>query len=116
MTAQNLRDLHGPAKAGIAALILILILAACLVLDINLAALITPLIVGFAIAIVALVILIYFVAHCALRWIHIQEQLAAQKTADISDVQQGITTLKQSVDSMQKKLDRIETILEKVGE
>lgn len=112
MTAQNLRDLHGPAKAGIAALILILILAACLALDINLVALITPLIVGFAVLVIALIVAVY----CALRWIRIQEQLAAQKTADISDMQQGITALKQSVDSMQKKLDHIETILEKVGE
>ena len=112
MTVQTLRDLHGPAKAGIAVLILILILAACLVLDINLAALITPIIVGFAVLVVALVVAVY----CALRWIRIQEQLAAQKTADTSDMQQGITALKQSVDSMQKKLDRIETILEKVGE
>ena len=112
MTGQNLRDLHGPAKAGIAVLILILILAACLVLDINLAALITPLIVGFAVLVIALIVAVY----CALRWIRIQEQLAVQKTADTSDMQQGITALKQSVDSMQKKLDHIETILEKVGE
>jgi hypothetical protein len=112
LTVQNLRDLHWPAKAGIAVLILLLILAACLAFDINLAALITPLIAVFTVLVVALVV----AAYCALRWICIQEQLAAQKTADISDVQQGITALKLSVDSMQKKLDRIETILEKVGE
>ncbi|MDD4483402.1 MAG: hypothetical protein PHD55_03405, partial [Methanoregula sp.] len=101
MTVQILRDLHGPAKAGIAVLILILILAVCLAFDINLAVLITPFIVGFAVLVVALVVVMY----CALRWIRIQEQLAAQKTTDISDMQQGITALKQSVDSMQKKLD-----------
>jgi uncharacterized coiled-coil protein SlyX len=112
LTGQTLRDLRWPVKAGIAALILILLWAACLAFDINLAALITPLIVGFAVLVVALVVVMY----CALRWIRIQEQLAAQKTTDISDMQQGITALKQSVDSMQKKLDRIETILEKVGE
>jgi len=112
LTVQNLRDLHWPAKAGIVVIVLILLWAAGLALDINLAALITPFIVGFAILVIALVV----AAYCALRWIRIQEQLAAQKTADLSDVQQGITALKQSVDSMQKKLDRIETILEKVGD
>ena len=112
MTIQSLRDLHWPARAGIAALILILLGAAGLALDINFAALVTPLIVGFALLVIALV----FAAYCALRWIRIQEHLVAQKTADFNEVQQGMTSLKQSVDSMQKKLDRIETILEKVGE
>lgn len=112
MTVQKLQDLHWTAKAGIVIIVLILLWAAGLALDINFAALVTPLIAGFVILVIALVVAV----DCALRWIRIQEQLAVQKTADISDVQQGMSALKQSVDSMQKKLDRIETILEKVGE
>lgn len=110
MTVQSLRDLHWPARAGIVVLILILLWAAGLALDINFAALVTPLIAGFALLVIALVVAVY----CALRWIRIQEQLVAQKAADFNEVQQGMASLKQSVDSMQKKLDRIETILEKV--
>jgi hypothetical protein len=112
LTVQNLRDLHLPARAGIVIIVLILLWAAGLALDINFAALVTPLIAGFVILVITLVV----AAYCALRWIRIQEQLAAQKTADLSDVQQGMSALMQSVDSMQKKLDRIESILEKVGE
>ncbi|MFA5237027.1 MAG: hypothetical protein WC362_04140 [Methanoregula sp.] len=110
MTVQKPRELRWPAKAGIAVIILLLIGAASLALNIDLLAIVTPVIVGCAIACITLVIL----AYCLLRWLRIQETLAVQKTADLREVQQGIQAIKQSAESMQKKLDHIETILEKV--
>jgi hypothetical protein len=110
LTGYELKGHPCLAGTGIAVLILLIIYAACLAFDINLFMLVTPAIVGCVVAIAALM----SIAYCLLRWIRLQETLAAQKNADLRELQQEFDSLRQSVESMQKKLDHIESILENV--
>lgn len=112
MSYQRFGELHWLAKTGIAVLIILLVLAVCLAININLFALFTPLVVLFIIAIILLVLLVDF----GKRWLQVQEKLAAGKAADTSGIEREIQSLRQTVESMETKLDNIERILEKVSD
>ena len=88
----------------------------CIALEINVFALFTPLVVVFLIAIILIVLLLVVLVDFGRRWILFQEKLAAGKTADIHGMQMEIQSLRTTIESMEKKLDHIETILERVGE
>jgi predicted nucleic acid-binding Zn-ribbon protein len=50
------------------------------------------------------------------EWIEKLAGASAERRAEISDLRNEICQIRQSVDAMQKKLDNIEHILEKVAE
>jgi len=112
MNFRRIGELHWLAKAGIAVLALFLVLAVCSMFSVNLFSLFTPLVVFFLIMIIILVLLVDF----GRRWLQVQEKLAAGKTADTNGIEREIQSLRQSVESMETKLDNIERILEKVSE
>lgn len=50
------------------------------------------------------------------RWIEDQTGASAERRAEISDLKNEIHQIRQSIEAMQKKVDTIEHILEKVAE
>jgi hypothetical protein len=112
MNSKTNCEFHWLTRIVIGILILGLALFVLTVLKINVMYLVTPLIAVMIAGGVFLALVIYYLG----RWVRIQEVQGTGNSAEQEKIRTEILQLRQSVDAMQKKLDNIERILEKVAE
>lgn len=112
MIVTEIRQLHWVAKAAIGLMLLFLALFVWRMLEVGIVALFTPLIVIIIAGALFLAYVIYYMG----RWVKIQETKATGDSPELENIQREILLLRQSIDTMQKKLDKIEHILEKVSD
>jgi Mg2+/citrate symporter len=109
---KTFKEFHWLTRIVIVILVLVLALFVLNVLKINVMYIFTPLIAIMVAGCVFLALVIYYLG----KWVRIQEVQSTGNSTEQEKIRTEILQLRQSVDVMQKKLDNIERILEKVAE
>ncbi|MCK9579882.1 MAG: hypothetical protein M0Q92_05460 [Methanoregula sp.] len=112
MNSKTKSKFHWLTGVAIGILVLVLALFVLNMLKINVMYIFTPLIAIMIAGGVFLALVIYYLG----RWMRIQEIQGTGNSTEQETILTEILQLRQSVDAMQKKLDNIESILEKVAE
>lgn len=112
MNSKTNNKFHWLTGIVVGILILVLALFVLNALKINVMYIFTPLIAIMIAGGVFLALVIYYLG----RWVRIQEVQGTGNSSEQEKIRTEIFQLRQSVDAMQKKLDNIERILEKVAE
>ena len=110
MNSKTKSKFHWLTKIGIGILVLVLALFVLSALNINIMYVFTPLI---AIMIAGVVFLAFVICYLG-KWVRIQEIHVTGNTLELERIRTELLQLRQSIETMQKKLDNIERILEKV--
>ena len=105
-------EFHWLTRIVIVILVLVLVLFVLHMLNIDVMNVFTPLIAIMIAGGVFLALVIYYLG----RWVRIQEVQGTGNSTEQEKILTEILQLRQSVDAMQKKLDNMERILEKVAE
>ena len=112
MNSKTNSKFHWLTRIVIVILVLVLALFVLHMLNIDILAVFTPLIAIMIAGGVFLALVIYYLG----KWVRIQELQVTGNSSEQEKIRTEILQIRQSVDVMQKKLDNIERILEKVSD